>query len=155
MPLAAWKSNNPVTRRPFLFFPFRSLDTNRHPTTSSQEVQLAHFQHSRWPVVPRVATATARTRCVADFEVLRDFCVRELACGGIWEASCSWSSGMRAPRCCSLDVLGNLYGIMEEAWLQRLARSNTDMRLRHIALPQVPVQPWCSRPQDSYLRPGS
>jgi hypothetical protein len=58
-------------------FPSFSLSIPRHPTTSnkpsSQEVHIANFQHSQWLAVPPAATATARTRCVADFELSDDF----------------------------------------------------------------------------------
>lgn len=58
---AAWKSTPKVVDSPSFCSPTPPSFRQPHPFAGSAPV---HFQSSKWPVVPRDATATARTRCV-------------------------------------------------------------------------------------------
>lgn len=74
------KSDNPVTVGDFSL----SLsEPSIPPTTHTQFAgsAITTLQHSKWPVVPRDVTATARTRCVSISQVREDLCAL-LGCGG-------------------------------------------------------------------------
>lgn len=132
----AWKSTPKVVDSPSFCSPTPPSFRQPHPFAGSAPV---HFQSSKWPVVPRDATATARTRCVRSLDLQQYFS---------WFSDLLWIFGLRDLACGEdgknvnhvrmkwIDVMLNdrVYLWMEMFFMQFDGMRKTDMNLV-LALP--------------------